>query len=249
MERRWYEEKQKVSYFQVDANGRIFPSALLSDLQEIAITHSDTLGYTVEYLTEQQRGWAVLNWHLEINRMPKLRENIIIQTWSEKCRRMQAIRSYFVLDEKGEILIKGISRWIFMDLEKRKPTNISEEMIQSYYSGRESAIPGEKFFMPKQAADGEAAVRPLLITRRDTDTNGHANNVKYLEWAMDEVPDEIYEKLTLADVRIVYRKECMRGEEVLLKTYLSGENGVHEVLTFITDRSHTVLAEVATLWR
>ncbi len=28
---------------------------------------------------------------------------------------------------------------------------------------------------------------------------------------MDDIPDAIYEDMTLKDIRIVYRKECLRG--------------------------------------
>ncbi len=244
-----YEESRKISYFQVDVNRLMTPAALFSDLQEAAINHSDFLGYSVEYLTEMQTGWAVINWHLEVERMPKLGEKITVQTWCEKCRRMQAIRCFHVLDEKNETIIKGISRWIYMDLEKRKPGNIPDEMVEKYHSGQESSIPGEKFLMPKEDEVSDAVSRSLEITRRDTDSNGHANNVKYLEWAMDDVPDDIYDNMKPKDVRIVYRKECLRGDQVIMKTYINTlENGT-EILTFLKDKEQTVLAEVATLWQ
>ncbi len=244
-----HEESRKISYFQVDGNRLMTPAALLSDLQEAAINHSDSLGYPVEYLAGKKVGWAVLNWHLQVGRMPKLGESITIQTWCEKCRRMQAIRCFYVLDEKGEIILKGISRWIYMNLEKRKPENIPQEMIEKYHSGQESAIPDEKFIMPKEQTGEPVTVHTLEITRRDTDSNGHANNVKYLEWAMDDVPDEIYDRMQMVDVRIVYRKECVRGNEVVLKTYIKDTDEGKEIRTFITDKAQTVLAEAVTLWQ
>lgn len=249
MEQIGYEESRKISYFQVDSNRLMTPAALFSDLQEAAINHSDSLGYSVEYLTEIHSGWAVVNWHLEVARMPRLGETITIQTWCEKCRRMQAIRCFYVLDEKNEIIIRGSSRWIFMDLEKRKPSNIPEEMVLNYHSGQEPAIPGEKFFMPKEGEGNVIANHSLVITRRDTDTNGHANNVKYLEWAMDDVPDEIYDEMQLVDVRIVYRKECVRGDEISMKTYVNDMDGGKEILTFITDKEQTILTEIVTFWQ
>ena len=49
----------------------------------------------------------------------------------------------------------------------------------------------------KQPAGRLICTRDFVVTRRDTDTNGHANNVKYLEWVMDDIPDAIYEDMTL----------------------------------------------------
>ena len=71
MDRIGYEETLKVSYFQIDGNRNMSPAALLSCLQEAAVTHSDTIGYTLDYMAEHQWGWSVVNWHLQIYRMPQ----------------------------------------------------------------------------------------------------------------------------------------------------------------------------------
>lgn len=248
MDRIGYEESLKVSYFQIDGSRNMSPAALLSCLQEAAISHSDSIGYTLDYMAEHQWGWSVVNWHLQIYRMPRHGERIQVQTWSKKCMRFQAERAFFLYDEAGNKLLDGASRWIFMDLARRRPTNTPKDMVERYCSGQEPAIPDEKFFMPKEAEGDLLSVRALPVTRRDTDTNGHANNVKYLEWAMDDVPDEIYDKMALADVRIVYRKECMRGDTVEVKTYVKALSDGAEVLSFLSENEKTV-AEVATIWR
>lgn len=58
MERKGYAEEQTINYYQVDQKGTLSPAALLSALQNAAIDHSDTLGYTLDYLAELQCGWA-----------------------------------------------------------------------------------------------------------------------------------------------------------------------------------------------
>ena len=92
MEQIGYETDVHISYFQVDAKGKMTLSALLAMLQEMAILHSAQLGFTVEYLQEKQRGWVLLNWHLLLKRMPEQGETIHVETWSDKCRRLQAER-------------------------------------------------------------------------------------------------------------------------------------------------------------
>ena len=248
MDRIGYEETQRVSYFQIDGNRNMSPAALLSCLQEVAVTHSDTLGYTLAYMAEHQWGWSVINWHLKIYRMPRHGERINIQTWSDKCLRFQAERSFYLFDEAGEKLLDGASRWIFMDLARRRPANTPAGMAEAYHSGQEPAIPDETYRMPKEAEGDMICTREVLVTRRDTDTNGHANNVKYLEWAMDDVPDEIYDGMALKDVLIVYRKECMRGDTVQIKTYVKNAEEGKEVLSFLFE-GEKVMAEVATFWQ
>ena len=129
-------------------------------------------------------------------RMPAHRETIRLETWSNKCRKMQAERGYYLFDEKGEKIADGMSRWIYMDFAKRKPTNVPDDMIEKYGTNQPPAIEGEKFRMPPMPEGEPKAQQRFTVTRRDTDTNGHANNVKYLEWALDDVPDEIYDGMT-----------------------------------------------------
>ncbi|MBR5269548.1 MAG: hypothetical protein IKU21_03475 [Anaerotignum sp.] len=242
-----YEVERTVSFLQIDCNSCMTPAALLSQMQEMAILHSDSLGYTIDYMWEHQWFWSVVNWHLKLYRMPKYGEKIIIQTWNDKFARFQANRSFHIFDEEGNKILDGISRWVFMDLEKRRPANVPADMPPKYYSGKESAIPDEKFIMPKEPEGELISERDVTVTRRDTDTNNHANNVKYLEWVMDDIPDEIYVDMALKDVRIVYRKECMRGDIINVKTYVRDTETGKTVDSFLYD-GETVVAQVITEW-
>lgn len=242
-----YEIRRKVSFLQIDCNSAMTPAALLSALEEMAILHSDALGYTVSYMLEQQWFWSVVNWHLKVYRMPRYGEEIIIQTWNDKFSRFQANRSFYIYDAEGNKLVDAISRWVFMDLAKRRPANVPADMPEKYYSGKASSIPDEKFLMPKEPSGTLLCERAVLVTRRDTDTNNHANNVKYLEWVMDDIPDEIYEKMALRDVRIVYRKECMRGDTVTVKTFVQDTETGKTVEAFLY-AGDTVVAQVITEW-
>lgn len=40
-----------------------------------------------------------------------------------------------------------------------------------------------------------------LGRRSDMDPNGHINNVAYLAWALEVIPEQIYQKYTLTEVR------------------------------------------------
>lgn len=242
-----YEIKGKVSYLQIDGDGSMTPAALLSALEEIAILHSDSLGYSIRYMTEHRWFWSVVNWRLKIYRMPKYGEDFTLWTWSDKIARFQANRSFQLRDGEGNVLMDGVSRWVFMDVEKRKPANIPPDMPERYRSDKAPAIPDEKFLFPKTTEGDCICERDMVVTRRDTDTNHHANNVKYLEWVMDDIPDAIYEDMALRDVRIVYRKECMRGDTVTVKTFLRDTEEGKTVDSFLYE-GETIVAQIITEW-
>lgn len=246
-----YEVQKEIGYFEVDGFLSLLPSALMTYLQDTAIRHSDALGYTLDYLAEVERGWAVLNWHVSILRMPQYGEKLNIQTWSHRCRRMQAERGFYLLDEQDNKVILAESRWVLMDLKRRRPMQIPADMEERYGNSGIMAIEGERYAMPKVAEEMPTS-RSFQVTRSQTDTNRHVNNVKYIEWAMDDVPDEIYEKMKITDIRVVYRKECYRGTIVESKCYVrKTEDNLTEVLSFFHDSEDTscVYAEVSSLWR
>ena len=64
---------------------------------------------------------------------------------------------------------------------------------------------------------------------------------------MDDIPDEIYVEMALKDIRIVYRKECLRGDTVTVKTFLKNTEVGKEVESFLYE-GDTVVAQVITTW-
>lgn len=251
MEKR-YETEHTIGYFETNSQLSLTLSALMVYLQDTAILHSDSLGYTLDYLAERKRGWAVVNWHIAINRMPKRGETMRIWTWSNKIRRMQAERSYYVYDENGNVIIHVASRWIYMDLERRRPVPIEPDMEERYGDSPICAIEQEKFTLPQVSEEETPILREFTITRRDTDTNGHANNVKYIEWAMDDVPDAVYDMTQVYDLKVVYRKECYKGSKLKSKCYVRDlPHGEKEVISYFVDpeEEKTVYAQVSSRWR
>lgn len=247
-----FEKSYTIGYFETNAQLTLEPSFLVAYLQDMAISHSDVLGYTLDYLAEQKKGWAVLNWHISIQRMPTCGETVRLWTWAEKCRRMQAQRSFYIFDEQNEIIIRVASRWVFMDLEHRRPTSIEEGMEEKYGNSPVSAIEKETYTLPKEEATDTFSLREFTVTRRDTDSNRHVNNIKYIEWAMDDVPDDIYETMTVDDLKVVYRKECYKDTLVLSKCCVRQlPQGGKEVISFFMDAQDkkTIFAQIVSQWK
>ena len=94
-----FEVSYTIGYFEVDGDLFLTPSSLAVYLQDAAILHSDSIGYTIDYFNNEKKGWVIINWHIDIIRMPQKGETIRVCTWSDECKRMQAERSFVVYDE------------------------------------------------------------------------------------------------------------------------------------------------------
>jgi len=143
-----YEKTIDISYNDINNRFMLTKARLADMLQEMAIEHSDSLGYSTESLLEQERGWIITNWHIIMDRTPVKDEKIKVTTWSEGMKRLMATRGFVAEDENGCRVMRAASRWMFMDLKDRKPTVVPKEMEEKYYSGIAPAIEDEKYRMP-----------------------------------------------------------------------------------------------------
>lgn len=77
-------------------------------------------------------------------------------------------------------------------------------------SGSSSSSSGEASSSSSTIIEG-----PKQVARRaDMDMNGHINNVTYLAWALETVPEDVYGSMTLSEVEIDYKSECLAGHAV-----------------------------------
>lgn len=239
-----------VASYDTDMNSVMSPQNMVKYLMEAAIWHTEKAGFSVEKLLEMKRGWVVLNWIIRVDKYPAHRDNLEIQTWTKYGSTLQATR-YFVVELKGERIASAASRWAFLDLEKRHPVRFSGEMEDAYCCDIPAPFDPGRFALPAEREENLAGEKKLTVRRSETDTNGHTNNTRYVEWAVDDVPDDIYSGFLPAEIRVLYRKECRAGDEVTVKTYIrdTENRDEKEIITSVSDPDGAVLCKIATLWR
>lgn len=65
--------------------------------------------------------------------------------------------------------------------------------------------------------------KQFQIRYSDIDSNGHVNNVKYVEIALEAVPLEIMKDYTLTRTKIIFEKETKYGDVVTILTEVKEE--------------------------
>lgn len=241
-----FENKHLVTYSDINNQGVVSTSALIDYLQVIAILHSDEIGYDTNWFLDHKLGWALVGWHVHIHRYPKEKELLTIDTWTENYRRIQANRDFKITDVSGNAIADASSRWFLMNTEKRKPSRLKEEFFLPYLFKNPPACSKEeyKIYLPENVkATTESTYR---VIRRDTDTNNHANNVVYIDWAVDAAPKELYDNYKVREVKVIYKKECRLGETVKCKTLINGTD-TYFMFTKESD-PYTIVCEVYLGW-
>ena len=180
--------------------------------QDIAAAHAENLGAGVKTLS-MQRGvaWIVMRMRVEIDRMPGLDEEIIIETWPRPTAPLYE-RDYRILGKDGDILVKATSIWIIMDLATR---DIMKEHIVKY---REIEIHPD-CALPVKLRQLRAPAPPELCYSKhlrytDIDYNDHVNNTKYVEYSYDCFPLEYHRENRIRAYEINFINEGKHGESI-----------------------------------
>lgn len=202
----------EVPYFACDKNGRMRLQSLLDYLAEASSAHSDALGVGYKDLISGNFGWVLNRWKLKIFDYPSGRDKIIIETWTSKVYKFYANREFIIYNMAGEEIAKATSVWIFLNVERKRPSRIPEDIQNRYKMVDESIF--EDFYKFSDFKDVKDS-KNFAIRRSDIDYNDHVNNVKYIEWIIESIPESIFDKYSLVDLEILYKQEIQYGQEAI----------------------------------
>jgi acyl-ACP thioesterase len=88
---------------------------------------------------------------------------------------------------------------------------------------RRCPVPDRPFALDRapsvlEAAEPAAQERRYDVRRSDLDMVRHVNNTRYVEWALETVPDEIQEACRPCAFEIAFRREAVLGDTVLARS-------------------------------
>lgn len=205
-----------IRYYETDINGNLLLSRMLNLFDNSAVVQSENLGVGIDYLASVNKSWYLYQWDVIVNRLPSFGEVVFVETKPEDFYNFYATRSYKMVDKEGFILASGFSLWIFLDIKKKRPTPIPDELIQKYGCdenkkerlrpvevGEPSSISYEKNF---------SAIFSHL------DTNMHVNQGVYIDWLLSSLPLDFL-KLNMPErLKLTYKKEVFADQKVKVST-------------------------------
>ncbi len=202
-------------------------SQLVEIAQNTSIESTNSTSKNVKWYLDNLQGWIFLNWNIEVFKYPAYNEEIVCRTRPVKYKKFLGQRDFRLENLQGEVLMNASTKTCLIDLVTKLPLEISEELLAEYGPTAEEYITN-KFKIPKTTEEegfAKISTSTLVIKRLDTDTNLHTNNVKYIEWAENEIPDDIY-KNTITNLQVVYKKETFKGDVLKVETYINNRDKV-----------------------
>lgn len=239
----------EIRYNDVNRFKEATPLTMLNYLEEAAISHSSFVGYDIDRLKSDGLGWVLNRWILHIDKYPVWNESVIVETWPSSFERFYATREFFIKNPDGVIIGRAASLWIFISIEKRRPTRIPENFSEVYGINEIKAV--EDSFREIRLLGEPDFCREFAVRQSDIDTNGHVNNGNYVEWMLEALPQEVNLEYSLSSLEIEYKKETGYGDEIISKCkniYNAGPS-LEFVHTVQGSGSKGELAVGRTLWK
>lgn len=165
-------------------------------------------------LKDESLAWIILNWDIDIIRYPKYREQVKVCTIARSIDRFIAFREFQMFDENEQLLARGKSKWILLNLEKRRPAVARDYMYDLY--GVTETIPSFTVNKPKELKDKGDERILFRVRKRDMDGYEHVNNTVYAYWINESVPDEVTDQMMLENLRIYYKRETTYPNDVYI---------------------------------
>lgn len=233
-----FENEYRVEIEDVDKDNLLSNRALLGIFEDIACFHAATLGQGPLEVSTNGFAWLLLNWRVKVIKRSVYGDVLTVKTWPRQFDRISSYRDFEVLDESGEVVAIGSSKWFVMDLGSRRPVRLTEEYTNPYCPITDVSVFGDD--MPKLNEPDEYEYKTeYTVSRRDIDSNKHMHNINYLDLAYEVLPEEVFENNDFKNIAIEYKKEVIYKDK--LDCYYSKNEENHVVTIKTGDKVNAII--------
>ena len=215
----------EINFLQCYPNGYLKYTELCNILQLTAAVHAEKGGISFTDMQLHHQAWVLSKIRVEIKRLPKWKDTVIIKTWInslENSRSVRCLEMYI-----GEEKIVGCETfWVVMNTISRRPAELvlPHKHFEKYEERATIQSFGKIDFQ-----DNLKIISNHKVKLSDLDIVNHANSVKYLEWCLDKIAFESIKNQKIKSFEMNYLKEVSLDEEVKIKQHLEDKKIIFAV--------------------
>ncbi|KAL6967997.1 oleoyl-[acyl-carrier-protein] hydrolase [Sarracenia purpurea var. burkii] len=224
-----YKEKFIVRCYEVGINKTATVETIANLLQEVGCNHAQSVGFstdgfaTTHTMRKLHLIWVTARMHIEVYKYPAWSDVVEIETWCQSDGRIGTRRDWILKDyPTGEVIGRATSKWLMMNQDTRRLQKVSDDVREEYliYCPKKLRLsfPEENNGSLKKIsklADPAQFSRVGMVPRRaDLDMNQHVNNVTYMGWVLESMPQEIIDTHELQTITLDYKRECQHDDVV-----------------------------------
>lgn len=211
-----FEQEYKPVVEDFTKTGKLSLFGILKFLENTGNCHSDAVGDSIFVGRENTKAWILTDWQLKIESYPSYSDTIKSQTWSEPLKSPVVATRDFILYKNNEVCVKGMTKWVLYDIASKHPCRIEQQLLDKYQPEDKSVFEDQRLVKISEPASFEYE-KKIEIRRSDVDFNGHIHNLMYLDYALEAIPLEVYEKQQVKQLRISYKSAVTSDQEIVCK--------------------------------
>lgn len=220
-----YFYETSVLYPDVGQDRLLSHKGLLRMLQETAARASDDCGYGLKDIHQRGVFWILTGWRVQLLEKPTWRAPITVETWPRTMDGFTSDRD-FIVRSRDIVVARATSRWFLINSNTGRIARATAE-LKAAYDMDPTALFDEPLPSNGKAQEDAAVTFSTVIGRRDIDTNHHVNNISYLDFALEALPQDVINHLP-STLEIVYRKQILLGTAIQC-LYGVTADGKHQV--------------------
>lgn len=205
-----FSDNYKVRSTQVNLNNNLGLYGILGMLQDVAVEHSQSLGFGLNQLLQKGFIWVLTQQKLKMNRWPEWNEVITISTWSLPAQGAYVVREFEIF-HKGEKIGECSSLWITIDIKTRRPIDLSASK-ENFYPRIDYTLDFKTNRV--QMPENMKLVQNRKVQVSDLDVYLHVNNVKYTKWVLDMMSIAQQKEYLTKEYEINFLSETHLGDQV-----------------------------------
>lgn len=213
--------RYNVRSYEPRVDRRISIASICNHLQDIASRHADALGFGLKDLEQTGHFWVLARLHVMMDRMPGFGEHTEVQTWPSANERVVALRDFLIHDDNA-LIGKATTSWVTVNAQTHRPDKPDAVLDRRLIPERDRAttFPSKAI---KRLKHGEHTAA-ITARRSDMDINNHVNNVKYVEFCLEAVPEAWTSENRCMGIDIQFRNESFAGDEYLASCSQDGQD-------------------------
>ena len=181
-----YSYERRIAMSHVDEDWTLNPASALTMLQDCSMFHTVEAGSGPDVLKEENLAWVINSWNVYFDQPCEFLDTIRLSTWAHDFDRVFAHRNFLIENSRGETCVRADTVWILMQMDKQMPTRMKKEQLEKYATTPRLDMPpmDRRVKLPE-----EMEARPQFsVPRYALDANHHMNNVWYIRFALEYLP-------------------------------------------------------------
>lgn len=219
------EVERVVNYNDIGFDFKLRLDSIVSFFQEIAIYHSDMVGYDTETLKNMGVAWVLNKLYVDITEYPVLTDKLSVTTWSSGISGIKAFRE-FVIRRRGTEVVRAVSMWTLLDTTSKRIKRIPAYLSKAYEteSFHATDFPISSFKVDKKPEGEEGILQTVRFS--DFDTNLHMNNTAYVNILDTALRRHVGRNIEVDEFFINFQKEVNFEVEKLAVKFLKQGNDI-----------------------